>query len=305
MNDVNSQAPVFRGMTRAELDRQYNNRAYLPNSAELIARYEMLSRPIREMNRSVRLSYGVGPSSALDLYRPADTSTDRLPVHVFVHGGAWQSQSAAESAFVAPSTLAAPGIFVALDFDLVPDARLPSIVEQVQGAIAWLARNVAAHGGDPDQIMVSGHSSGGHLAAMLLTTDWTRYGLPADLIKAGIVVSGMYDLEPVRLTYRNELLKLTPEEAAALSPIRFRPTVVGPILVAVSENETDEFRRQARDVVTAWRDMGADVRFLQLDGLNHFNCIETIADASAPLGESVVRFLRRNRNEGRERVPSR
>lgn len=291
MSGGTAPAPVWRSLTQAELDRQYNNRAFLPDAAELIARYDALSRPVRERHPPLRLAYGDGPNERLDLYRPPGTAAGtRLPVHVFVHGGAWQTESAASSAWPAPATLAVPALYAALDFDLVPHARLPDIVAQVRRAIVWIVRNVAPHGGDPRRLVVTGHSSGGHLAAMLAVTDWTRHGLPAGTIRAAAALSGMYDLEPVRLSYRNKVLALTPDEAAALSPIRRRPTVAGPILVGVGEGETDEFRRQARDAAAAWRAMGADIRFLPLAG-NHYECVLTMADPAAPLGAAVRTML--------------
>ena len=177
------------------------------------------------------------------------------------------------------------------DFVWVQDAdgRLGTMVEQVLRAVAWIQRNARGFGGDPHQIYVSGHSSGAHLAAIVLTTDWKKdFNLPADTVKGAVCCSGIYDLKPVRLSSRSDYVKITDESEEALSPLRHLSELRAPVVVAYGSLETPEFQRQAQDFAAAIDAAGKPVRLVIGDGYNHFEIIETLASPFGLLGRAVL-----------------
>jgi arylformamidase len=257
---------VFLDYTQAALDLAYDQRPWAPTMDETLARNIAASDAVRaRLRHEAAMPYGPSPDEVVDVF-PAGTAN--APVHVFVHGGRWLRRIRPNNHFLAETFVRAGVTFVALGFGVIPDVRLPVMVEQIRRGIAWLHANVARFGGDPGRIHVSGHSSGGHLAAVLLTTDWRQHGLPEDVIKSGVCISGMYDLQPVMLSARGEYLGLSADEIDALSPIRHLDRVRAPITVAYGERESPEFQRQARDFAAA-----LGVEPIRVAGDNHFEIL--------------------------------
>ena len=177
------------------------------------------------------------------------------------------------------------------DFAWVQDVNgsLMPMAEQVRRAVSWVHRNAQSFGGDPNRIYVSGHSSGGHLAGVILTTDWPKdFNLPLDTVKGGLLCSGMFDLEPVRLSARSGYVKFTDEVEHALSPQRHLDKLNAPVIVAHGTLETPEFQRQSRDFAAAVKAAGKPVQLLVADGYNHFESIETLANPHGLLGRAVL-----------------
>lgn len=275
-------AKIFLDYDQAALDRQYQPRLWAANAAEVIDRYGSESEAVRACLGSP-LSFSYGPSAAetLDVYR---TEKPRAPVHAFVHGGAWRLLSKRESAFAAACFVAAGAHFVALDFALLPAVGLPEMVRQVRSALAWLHRNAERFGGDGERLHLSGHSSGGHLAACALVTDWRReFDLPTTTIKSGLCVSGIYDLRPVRLSSRQDYVKLDDAMEDALSPIRHLDRVACPTAVVYGGDENDEFKRQSRALAAR-----LGVAPVEGAGLNHFEILETMAQRDGLLGRIAL-----------------
>ena len=196
--------PVYLDYDQAALDAAYDQAAYAPNREQLIKRRIRDSELARlRVNEPERIAYGPADIERLDIYR---TERDAAPVFIFIHGGAWRSGRSKDFATPAEMFLAAGVHYVVPDFAWVQDVggSLMVLADQVRRAIAWVYRNAVRFGIDPTRLYVGGQSSGGHLAAVALTTDWPRdFGLPADIIKGGMCISGMYDLTPVRLSARN------------------------------------------------------------------------------------------------------
>jgi arylformamidase len=278
---------VFRDYDQAELDRQYDQRAWAANAIELINRYAADSAAVRkQLGEPDTYDYGDTRAESLDLFR---THRGPAPVHVFIHGGAWRLLSARDSAFPAECFVRAGAHYVALDFALLPLVPLDVMVDQVRSAIAWLHRYANQFGGDPDRIFVSGHSSGAHLAAAVATTDWkARYRLPQDVVKGVLCCSGIYDLEPVRLSARNDFVQLDDALVEALSPIRHLANLRCPVTLAFGERESDEFKRQARDFAVAAERHGVPVGMIEGAGLNHFEIITTLASPTGLLGRVAL-----------------
>src|SRR5579862_779487 len=280
---------VFLDYDQAALDAAYNQAAYAPNREQLIARRASDSAAARaRLGAPARVAYGDAAIEQLDIYRAARAGA---PVFVFIHGGAWRGGLAMDSAAAAEMFLAAGAHYVVPDFSWVQDVggSLLVMADQVRRAIAWVHRNAASFGGDPGRLYVGGQSSGGHLAACALTTDWRRdFDLPADLIKGGLCISGIYDLTPVRLSARSRYVKFDDATVAALSPIRHLDQLRAPLVVAYGTCETPEFQRQNRDFAAAIAAAGKPVKLLVGEHYNHFELPETLANPYGLLGRAAL-----------------
>ena len=276
---------IFLDYDQAELDRQYNQRAWVTNANEYIRRYATMSEAVRaRLGEPEVLAYGAAATETLDFYRAGRTPA---PLLIFLHGGAWQRLSKRESAFAAEVFVRAGAHFAALDFAAVPAVSLADLVDQVRRAVVFIYRNAERFGVARDRIHLVGHSSGGHLAACAMTTDWVGLGVPQP-IKGGLCVSGIYDLRPVRLSARNEYLRLDEAGEEALSPQRHVDRLACPLIVAAAEFDAPEFRRQARDFAAAAARAGAATRHVEAKGFNHFDVIDTLADAPGLLGKLML-----------------
>jgi arylformamidase len=282
-------AKVFLDYTQEELDRAYDQTVWAPDQDELIQHYATRSAATRQrLKFKSAVAYGPTEDEVLDIF-PAER--EAAPIHVFVHGGAWRGGSKDLYSFPADTFVPAGATYVALNFANVPKARLPEMADQLRRAIAWLHANAASFGGDRERIFVSGHSSGGHLAAVLLTTDWVALNLPRDIIKGGVCASGIYDMHPAMLSSRRNYLKLSQAEEAALSPLLHLDLVSCPVGVAHGTRESPEFQRQARAFVAALAAGGYRHEFAVLEGLNHFKVCDSLADAHSPLSQMALRQM--------------
>jgi arylformamidase len=281
--------PVFLDYDQAALDAAYDQAAYAPNREQLIKRRISDSELERlRVGEPERVAYGPAEIERLDIYR---TGRAAAPVFIFIHGGAWRSGRSKDFATPAEMFLAAGAHCVVPDFTWVQDVggSLMVLADQVRRAIAWVYENAALLGCDPKQIYVGGQSSGGHLAAVALTTDWSRdFGLPADIIKGGVCISGMYDLTPVRLSARNAYVAFDDATVAALSPIRHLDRLHAPLVVAYGTCETPEFQRQNREFAAAVETAGKKVRLLVGEHYNHFELPETLGNPYGLLGRAAL-----------------
>ena len=280
--------PVWLDLDQTDLDRAYDQSQYAPNLPQITRRYGTNSDTVRaRLGAPQRAAYGPTPIEGLDIYR---TSRPKAPVHVFLHGGAWRGGLAQNYAFPAEMFVNAGAHFVVPDFVWVQDAggSLMPMADQVRRAVAWVHRNAASFGGDPDRIYVSGHSSGAHLAAVVATTDWREYGAPPAIVKGALCCSGLFDLKPVRLSARSSYVKFTDEIEAALSPQRHLDKLTAPLIAAYGTLETPEFQRQSRDFAAAVRASGKPVDLIVAEGYNHFEIIETMANPYGLVGRAAL-----------------
>jgi arylformamidase len=284
--------PVYLDYDQAALDAAYDQAAYAPNREQLIKRRIRDSELARlRVGEPERLAYGPTEIERVDVYR-ADRNA--APIFVFIHGGAWRSGRSKEFASPAEMFLASGAHYVVPDFAWVQDVggSLMVLADQVRRAIAWVYRNAVRLGIDPTRLYVGGQSSGGHLAAVALTTDWPRdFGLPADIIKGGMCISGMYDLTPVRLSARNSYVAFDDATVAALSPIKHLDRLHAPIIVAYGTCETPEFQRQNREFATAVENAGKKVRLLVGEHYNHFELPETLGNPFGLLGRAALDLM--------------
>jgi len=281
--------PVWLDMDQTELDAAYDQVKYAPNLPQIVKRYATNSEAVRaRMGAPRRYAYGTTPIEALDVYA---TKRANAPINIFIHGGAWRGGLAKDSGYPAELFVRAGAHYVVPDFINVTEANgsLMPMAEQVRRAVAWVYRNARSFGGDPDRIYVSGHSSGGHLAGLVLVTDWRKdFNLPVDTVRGGLCCSGMFDLKPVRLSARSSYVKFTDEMERALSSQRHLDKLNAPVIVAYGTLETPEFQRQSRDFAAAVKAAGKPVQILVAEGYNHFEIPETLANPYGLLGRAVV-----------------
>lgn len=282
---------VFLDYDQAALDRAYDQPSWAPNMQDVLARRGAAADAVRaRLGEPQRFAYGDTPVEQLDVFA---TSRPNAPVMVFLHGGAWRGGDARSQAFAAETFVNAGAHLVLPDFATVMDVGLEGMVAQVRGAVAWVAANAVRFGGDPARIYVGGHSSGGHLAGNVLITDWARdFGLPADLIKGGLCMSGMYELAPVRLSARSSYVKFDDRLVHELSPIRHLACVRCPVVVAYGERDSPEFQRQSREWAEALRETGRLQALVVGQALNHFEMPETLARPDGLVARATVQMMR-------------
>ena len=279
---------LYRGYDRQGLDAQYFMRARHPDWESWFKKWKAWSEKVRSA-RSVKRDIAFGPSKdeTLDVFY---TRYNRSPVHIFIHGGYWQGMSKDDHSFVADGLVDAGAAVVIPNYTLAPEADIGEIVRQCRAAVAWTWRNAASFGGDPSRIFVSGHSAGGHLTAMMVSTDWPSFAqdLPADLIKGGCAISGLFDLEAMRLCYVNDKLKLTPDQVRRQSPINALPERGAPLIVAVGNDETSEFHRQSDTYAAQWLAKGFPLQTMRPAGLNHYSIVDAVGNPRHPLTRAML-----------------
>lgn len=280
--------------TQAEIDAQYNVGARRADFAVVEERITARSGRLRSTHPTARLGVRFGPTRAehLDVFC-ARASAPR-PVLVFIHGGYWRSGSAAEWSLVAAGPLALGIDVVVTNYALAPAVAIDELTRQSRAALAWVHANAAGWGGDPDRIHVTGHSAGGHLTAMVLATDWERgYGLPADLVKGGVPLSGIYDLRPLAYSYLAPALQLSRRTIETQSPLLFDPDAGHhpPRIVAWGGGETDEFVRQSRAYAARCRAAGIEAAELSLGSDDHFDAVLQLADPHSELTRAIAELV--------------
>jgi arylformamidase len=244
-----------------------------------------LGQPLRE-------SYGPTAIEQLDIYR---ATRPNAPLFVFIHCGAWLGGEAKNFGFPAEMFVNAGAHYVALDFVAIKDAGndLRVMADQVRRAIAWVYQNAESFGGDRDRLYIGGHSSGGHLCGIALVTDWAKdFGLPADAVKGGLCMSGMFDLKPVRLSKRSSYVKFTDEIEKAMSAQRHLDLLRTPIVVTYGTNETPEFQRQSRDFAAAVHAAGKPAELVEAISFNHIEMVESLGNPYGPNGRAALSLMK-------------
>ena len=270
--------------------KQYNARADIPDHPQIFERWARQSAQVRNTTLGLYdLPYGDEPGERLDFF-PAERAGG--PLLVFIHGGWWRSLDKSDFSFLAPG-FAAAGINVALtNYTLAPAASIEEITLQQVRAMAWLYRHAGRHGADVSRIVVAGHSAGAHLSAMMMAAEWQAYeaDLPRDLIKAGVLFSGIYDLAPLQhAAFANVDLQLTPERIGPLSPATMPQVHPTPFITAVGGLESVEFKRQNDLIGSVWNATHAEV--IALPHANHLTICDALAGPGQPLFEATLGLI--------------
>lgn len=281
---------MYREYTQEQLDTQYNLRARHPEFQDHFDRWEQESEQVRARLRcNLDIAYGDSPRQTVDIF-PAQA--EGAPVNVFIHGGYWQALDKNFFSYMAEPVVAAGAVLVQVGYDLAPQVGMDEIVRQVRQSLVWVFRNAASFNGDSARLYVSGHSAGGHLTAMMMGTDWESEGdLPSDLVKGGCAVSGLFDLEPIRLCYLNEVVGMDEDVARRNSPVEHLPARGAPLIAAVGGGETEGFLRQNSEFSAAWRSKGFPVEEMVLPGLNHFTIVEELGKMESPLIRAILKQM--------------
>ena len=272
------------------LDSQYNQRALVPDADDYIAVDVAESDRVRKkLECRIDVAYGPGEDERLDVFPAAAPGS---PLVVYMHGGAWTRSDKANESFMAEAFVAAGAAFVAVNFGLCPKVTLDEMIRQARASVAWSHENAASFNADPGRLYIAGHSSGGHVGGMMVVTDWpATHGLPRDLVKGALLCSGMYDLAPVRLSARNDYLRLDAAAEDRNSAIRRIPADGCPLVIGYGGGEQKEFRRQSREFAAAWREAGLEVREFDMPGVNHFELRRHFNDPASPILKAMLETM--------------
>ncbi len=272
---------IYRYRDQAALDASLNARATVPDVAPFITAYAEASAKARAtLECRANVPYGPTPAERVDIF-PARMPAS--PVYVFIHGGYWRALDARDSSFMAPMFVAAGAAVVAVNYELAPAASIDEIVRQCRAAMNYVFENAAAFNGDPARVHVSGSSAGGHLAAMALGGDAR--------VQSASTLSGLFDLEPVRLSDCNEWAKLDAASAARNSPLRHLPKRPVPLVVSYAPNEAAEFAVQSEAYLAASVAVGCHARFVAEPGTNHFDLPMRFMDRDSALSRAVLETM--------------
>ncbi|MEA2902975.1 MAG: arylformamidase [Alphaproteobacteria bacterium] len=285
---------VWLDMDQQDIDDAYDNDVYAFN-AKTIDERRVFNNEIAQsiLAKPERVAYGPSEIEKLDIYK---TTRANAPVMVFIHGGSWRGGRSSQFTVYAEPFVKAGANFVVLDFTNVreTDGDIFPLVEQCRRAIAWVYRNAASFGGNPNEIYTISRSSGSHLNSCVVITEWEKQGLPRDIVKGAVMGSGMYDLKPVRLSKRSSFVKFTDEMEQQLSALRHLDKIHTPLVLANGTLETPEFQRQARDFAAALTKAGKPVKHIIAKGYNHYEVGETIGHPYAVLGRAAFEMMKLN-----------
>ena len=267
--------------SQEEIDAQYNIGASMPGWESWLVRYAEDSEATRQsIECTLNVPYGPTLDEHMDIFPSAKPNS---PVLVFIHGGYWRALSSKETNFLA-GKFVEQGVTVAhVNYSLCPGVGITEITRQCRAAVAWLHQHAADYNGDAKRIFVSGHSAGGHLTAMVCSTNWVDdYGLPADFVRGGIPISGIFDLRPIRYSYLQPVLMIDDETTRRSSPHVNLPTQAPPMLISVGEKESAEFRRQSIDYQAQLAQSGFQSTVQVESDDDHFSILYTFINERSP-----------------------
>jgi len=276
--------PAYESYDQAALDATYNPRAVVADHATFFQRHARLSEAARrDLPCRLDLAYGPTPAERVDVFPGAAGG----PILVYFHGGYWRSRDKADFSFVAQAWAPLGVTVVMANYALCPAVDMDTLIAQCRAAMGWTRTHARDLGGDGDRIFVAGHSAGAHIAVMMLLADQAGTIAPAPFLRGGTAISGLYDLEPVRRSYVNADLRLTPEQALRNSPIRHLPRQAPPLILTAGDVETAEFRRQSLDFAAAWQAAGLACESFEIPRHHHYSILDDFTDPQSGLVRSM------------------
>ena len=278
---------IYRNLDKAALEKEYNPATTAPNAGELQVQRRERSRAAREkLLCSLDVPYGGAGGETLDIFFSGKKDS---PVQLFFHGGSWRGQDKFNYSYMAEPLVAAGVTVLVVNYDLCPSVTLDEVVRQCNASVAWAYANARAFGADPNRISVCGHSAGGHLAVRTLETDWSAFGrTPDDVVKACASISGLYDLEPIRLSSTNNDVRLDVGQCLRNSPMTRTPRRRVPMILSVGDSDNNEFQRQTKDFAAALTAKSYAFDYVEAKGLNHFTILDAMLDPKHALGKALI-----------------
>jgi arylformamidase len=277
---------IYKQYNQQELDNQYNNRLQVPDFATYLERWDKLSKATRKKHAYVKdLQYGNHPGECLDIFPSGRPGSKVL---IFIHCGYWQLFDKTKFHFVAETFLPHNITTVVINYPLAPAATMDEIVASCCKAMRWIEQNIAAYNADQGQVYIAGHSAGAHLATMLMSKEFTveiKY-----FFKGICLLSGLYNLIPVQLSYVNEALQMDKETAIRNSPIKLRNVQPCSLLISTGGAETEEFKDQSRELYNQWKNK-MPVQLIELPGYNHFSILNALVDENTSLYKTMMKLM--------------
>jgi arylformamidase len=272
------------------LNVQYLPSRTVPNMAEYTENAAMRSAAVRDATGGlIDIPYGDSDLQKVDIFPAA---SPKAPVLVFIHGGYWRAGDKSSFSEIAPVFNNAGATVVLPNYDLCPAVTIPDIVGQIRNCLKWIHENISLYNGDPEQLFLAGHSAGGHLTAMMMATDWTKFhDLPSNLLKGAIPLSGLFDIMPHRYTDLQPDIHLSREDALRTSPQNLDLFCDCPVICAVGGGEPESFLRQSREFTDKCTAAGLECTYLPLDADNHFDIVNRLHDPKDRLTLAIIRQM--------------
>ncbi len=282
-------ATVYKGFRKEEIELHFNPRAVVLDYSRWAEERSKASLRVRKTLKSwLDVPYGNSPRQVMDIF-PADKPA--APVLVYIHGGYWRGGDKKDNCHFVEPFVRAGATVVLLEYDLCPSVTVAEIVRQMRSAIAWVYGHISEYGGDPSRLYISGLSAGGHLVAMALAHDWEKEGLPRNLIKGAIAISGVYDLDAVLHININEEVRLNPETARENSPFLHPPLPCAPLIVAVGGGEPRGWRQMSEDFFALCKERGVECEYLEIPDAHHFAMSARLAEPEGPLARAIFKQM--------------
>jgi arylformamidase len=278
-------------VSQCDIETQYNPRKAVSDVPQYQQRASKLSAAARRTRKAIfDIRYGTGTLATLDVFASASANA---PLHVFVHGGYWRGRDKSDYSYVADALVPLGFTTVVMNYDLCPSATLPEIVAQVRQGLAWIQAHAAELGGDPQTWTVSGHSAGAHLIAAAFAADTPAALLPQTMPKAAVLISGIYELEPVLSISVNDEIRLQPDQVDAMSPMRHPPVPSVPLSVVVGGNETDSWIAQSKSFADMCSASGSACSYQVLDGHHHYSIMTLLETPESPVAKIINEAAKR------------
>jgi arylformamidase len=276
----------MKTMHATDIETQFNPRRAVPDVETHALRMSQLSAAVRQRRKGLwDVRYGTGPLATLDVF-PAEQ--DHAPLHVFLHGGYWRGRDKSDFSFLADALNPLGICLVVMNYDLCPQVELPAIVDQVDEGLAWIHRHATQWGADPHRCTASGHSAGAHLLATVLARHAHDKVPSTHLPRSALLISGVYDLEPVLSISVNQEIRLRAEQVESMSPISHIPCTAVPLDVAVGGAETAGFVGQSKAYAQHCLDHGVACQYHELSGLNHYTVLQEFESPQGALSQRVA-----------------
>jgi arylformamidase len=265
---------------------QFRTRDHVPEFDDLVREYQARSQETRSNLRMAgSIPYGLHVLERLDLFFPKGDLAGR-PVHMFVHGGYWRMFSKDDFSFIAETIVDAGAIAVIVDYALMPDVRMATIVEQIKRAKRWVCDHIAEYGGDPTQMTISGHSAGAHLCTFLFNA-----GAKPSGIRGALLLGGIYDLQPLQSSFLEPLIAITDEEVRLFTPISHQHEPSVATMILVGQAETGPFHLQAEAFASRLQEQGLSVSNHVLAGRNHMSSVRDLGMAESDAGSALLQLI--------------